>query len=659
MISVYRHLTDNNMTRKDEESVERYVRLIQWGRKNPVQFIEKILGVPLMDYQRWLVSMTWVAEYAVWVCSRNAGKSFLLGNFLCARALLFPKQRIHIMSTGSRQANETFETMENIVKRNVASLKTRNTVFIDELEKSNANTDGFTHNPKIGNECSLLNGSSICSVVGTEKTVRGKRSTCNAYDEAGTINKGFFDVTEPFMAQSAGFSMTDDAVNDAAIPESIPNLRLYIGSASDTSSEFYVRYREGFKQMLSGNPRYFVADVNCEIPMHPTRNGAPMKPLLDAGEIERKRRENEILANREYQNIFDRFNLEDSLVSRADIRECSDPYVPHTRWGGMKHKYVLCYDPSSKIDNAPVLIGEVYKNDANIWEGRVVNMVNLVTTYADGSHSPMKHDQQVDVLRRMIYEYNGRERNAPYENVMVLMDNGSGGQPYAISQDLVKDWTDERGVVHPGIIDENDEFMMRWGEAYPHAIKEHCRLLEPRAIRNKAFEAMKEEIPAGHIRMTVETPKFDILVIEGEDEKGKPTREERKLGKDEIAAMVQIDLMKEEAVSIVRSKTPAGNITYGLPPEKKNKMHDDRVYVLAMFCWWVKQLQIDETLGDGPVIDYQKSYLDGMAKMAQSRKEVAKQPSSSDSAWGAFLTGGRAQRSNPNPFAGAKSPFVR
>lgn len=658
MISVYRHLTDNNMTRKDEESVQRYVKLIQWGRKSPIQFIELVLGVPLMDYQRWLVAMTWVAEYAVWVCSRNAGKSFLLGNFLCARALLFSQQRIHIMSTGSRQANETFETMENIVKRNVASLKTRNTVFMDELEKSNANTDGFTHNPKTGNECSLLNGSSIHSVVGTEKTVRGKRSTCNAYDEAGTINKGFFDVTEPFMAQSAAFSMTDDNVNDDAIPLSIPNLRLYIGSASDTSSEFYLRYREGFKQMLAGNRRYFVADVNCEIPMHPTRNGAPMKPLLDAGEIERKRRENEILANREYQNIFDRFSLEDSLVSRGDIRECSDPYVPHIRWGGMKHKYVLCYDPASKSDNSPVLVGEVYKNDAGIWQGRVVNMINLVTTYADGSHKPMRLDEQVNTLRRMIYEYNGRDKVSLYENVMVFIDAGVGGQAPSLAQELVKDWTDANGVIRPGITDETCEDMVRWTESFPHAVKEHMRLLEPRALRNKFFEALKEEVPAGHIRMTVEAPKFDILVIEGEDEKGRPTREERKLGKDEISAMVQIDLMKEEAVSVVRSKTPSGNITYGLPPEKKNKMHDDRVYVLAMFCWWVKQLQIDETLGDGPVIDYQKTYLAGMANMSQAKKDQPQRVSGYDSQWGALLTGRRSSRANPNPFACNKSPFV-
>lgn len=656
MISVYRHLTSNNITDQDEESIARYVRLIQWGRSHPVQFIEHVLGVPLMDYQRWLVSMTWVAEYAVWVCSRNAGKSFLLGNFTTARALLFPNQRIHIMSTGARQANETFETMENIVKRNVPSLKTVNTVFMDEVEKSNANTDGFTHNPKKGNECRLLNGSMICSVVGTEKTVRGKRSTFNAYDEAGTINKPFFEVTEPFMAQSSDFVMTDDRVNRDVLPTGIKNLRLYLGSASDTSSYFYEKYKECFRQMLIGNSDYFVADINCEIPLAPTRNGEPMKALLSREEISRKMRDNEIMANREYYNIFDRFSLEDSVVSRGDIRENTEDGAPQIRWGGPKHKYVMCFDPAARVDNSPVLVGEVFKNDNGIYEGRICTMVNLIQTYADGSHKPMPLNEQVDKLRELLYEYNGREKIPAYENIMYLMDNGTGGNAAYIAQELVKDWQDKKGLRHPGIIDETNDDMVRWGEKFPHAIQERCRLLEPRVYKNQFFEAMKEEVTTGHIKFPPETPKNDILVYEVEDEKGRTIRQEKKLSKEEVSALVQLDLMKEEAVSIVRSKTAQGNITYGLPPEKKNRMHDDRAYVLAMFCWWVKQLQTDETLGEAPSADYSQTYIRGMANMGKRGQDFARP--STDSGWDLFALSGRRNSRSKSPFGGP-SPFSR
>ena len=421
MLSVYGNMTDNGITLRDEESLRKYVSLIQWGRRNPVQFIEKIFQVPLMDYQKWLLSMSWNREYVVWVCSRNAGKSFLVGLFSQARALLYPKSKIHIMSSGSRQANETFETMENIAKHAVKTLISDNTVFWDEVAKSKSDSDGFTHDNKKGNRCDLSNHSFIQAVTGTAKTVRGKRSNVNIYDEAGTIPKDFFDATEPFVTQSSDFK-TGASYDPGVYPQEVPNLRLYVGSASDTNSLFWEKYREGAKQMLIGNDKYFVADLNCEIPLHPSINGVPVKPLLSQDEIDRKRRENEIACNREYYNIFDRFDLEDCVVSRTDIAQNEENVAPQLGWGGRKHKYVITYDPASKVDNAPVLITEVLKDDDGHIRGRFIHMENLVVTFGDGSKRPMRIDEQVQRLRQLIYEYNGRDKVYPYENVTVLID---------------------------------------------------------------------------------------------------------------------------------------------------------------------------------------------------------------------------------------------
>lgn len=52
MISIYKRKINNNLTIRDYDSMKKYIRLIQWGRKNPVQFIEKIFGITLMDYQK-------------------------------------------------------------------------------------------------------------------------------------------------------------------------------------------------------------------------------------------------------------------------------------------------------------------------------------------------------------------------------------------------------------------------------------------------------------------------------------------------------------------------------------------------------------------------------------------------------------------------------
>jgi hypothetical protein len=40
----------------------------------------------------------------------------------------------------------------------------------------------------------------------------------------------------------------------------------------------------------------------------------------------------------------------------------------------------------------------------------------------------------------MIYEYNGRDKVPPYENIMLLVDAGAGGQPYPAIQQLMKSW---------------------------------------------------------------------------------------------------------------------------------------------------------------------------------------------------------------------------
>jgi len=398
------------------------------------------------------------------------------------------------------------------------------------------------------------------------------------------------------MSQDSGFKLGGEF--DAEVyPPDIPNIRLYIGSASDTSSYFYTKYKEGTKQMLIGNDKYFVADITCEVPKNPTVNGLPVTPLLSQDEIDRKMRENEIAALREYYNKFDSFNLEDCVVSRSDIFSNTETFVPVTTWGGRKHHYIIAFDPASKVDNAPVLIMDVFRNNENVICGRCVHMENLVVTYNDGSKRPMRVEEQVNRLREMIWEYNGRENIIPYENITVLLDNGSGGQASAICQLLAQDWTDQNGAVHPGIFDENNEYSVRWAEPYPHCIKGSLKLVEPRKYRNALFEAAKLLVPQGGIKFAPPCPKHEFLVLDDGTE--------RKLSKKERASLIQMDLMKEEIVAMVRIKTPGtGNITYQLPPEKRGKMHDDRNYCFVLCCWEIRNLREMDQYGDGYTLDY-------------------------------------------------------
>ena len=66
-----------------------------------------------------------------------------------------------------------------------------------------------------------------------------------------------------------------------------------------------------------------------------------------------------------------------------------------------------------------------------------------------------------------------------------------------------------------------------------------------------------------------------------------------------------MDLMREEITAMVRVKSPtSANVTYQLPPEKRNIMHDDRAYVFVLACWQIRNLREDEEFGDGVELDY-------------------------------------------------------
>lgn len=658
MISVFAHDIDNGITIRDEEAIKKYVDLIQWGRSNPVQFVEQIMEIPLMDYQKYILSMSWTAEYGVWVCSRNAGKSFLIGVMTQVRALLYPKSKILLLSSGSRQANETFQTMEDIATNKVKTLLTNNTVFNDEVFVNFSNSSGYIHDPKKGSKVDLLNGSYINAVTGTEKTVRGKRSNMNVYDEAGSISREFFDVTEPFCTQSSDFKLGAQYSLEI-YPKEIPNLRLYVGSASDTSTLFWDKYCEAFKQMLMGNTKYFVVDLNCEIPLAPTMNGKPIKPLLSRDEVERKMRENELTAMREYYNIFDDFNEEDSIVSRVDIFSNTENYVPELSYcsePGNKgpEKYIITYDPSSRNDNAPVLITKIikYKDEHGVvkYGGRFVNLINLVKRFSDGSKKPMVIDEQVQTLREIIYDYNGRGKYPLYDNVIVLLDGGIGGQSSAIMQDLVKPWKYKgTGPTLPGFCDEESEFMVAWAENFPTAVTGCLRVLEPRKYRSAFFEAARVMVSSGNMKFPPVCPKTSHFTLDSGDEKT--------LTSEEMNALIQMDLMKEEMVAMIRTKNKnTGTFFYGLPTGKIT-MHDDRNFVAIMACWQIQQLNIEEVFGNDEELDYKngffKSTLDSQVNVKNTKMKKE------DSPWDVML-GGRVQRKNNShsPFTG-KNPFGR
>jgi hypothetical protein len=66
-------INKGNLTQKKLEGYLKYNEILVWGRRNPVKFAELILGLELMDYQKYTFQESWTKQFALWLMSRNGG----------------------------------------------------------------------------------------------------------------------------------------------------------------------------------------------------------------------------------------------------------------------------------------------------------------------------------------------------------------------------------------------------------------------------------------------------------------------------------------------------------------------------------------------------------------------------------------------------------
>lgn len=166
-------LSKENLSQRKLEGYIKWAEIIRWGRRNPVKFCEKFIGIEFMDYQRYAFMNSWDKQFVMWLMTRNGGKSTLSAPFAMAKMMLFPNFEAYILSLTSAQSQDTFLKMEKIAKRQIESFTGLTDIYFNEVVKSAANTDGFTHSPQ-GFKYELFNGSKITSLSGMEDNLRGK-----------------------------------------------------------------------------------------------------------------------------------------------------------------------------------------------------------------------------------------------------------------------------------------------------------------------------------------------------------------------------------------------------------------------------------------------------------------------------------------------------
>lgn len=67
---------------------------IAYYRRNPCIACEDLLGIRLIDSQKYILQESWNKPHVLWCCSRNFGKSFLGAVFMILKAILYENQAI-------------------------------------------------------------------------------------------------------------------------------------------------------------------------------------------------------------------------------------------------------------------------------------------------------------------------------------------------------------------------------------------------------------------------------------------------------------------------------------------------------------------------------------------------------------------------------------
>lgn len=595
-------MNDKNLSQRKIDGYIKLAKIIQWGRKYPVRFVERFLGMELLDYQKYVFMKSWVTPFNVWCMGRSSGKTTLGAPFIMSKTMLIPNYAVYILAGSGSQSQEMFLKIEKIAKREIASFTGLTDIFFNETVKSTANTDGFTHNPA-SFKTNLYNGSNINSLNGSFDNNRSKRSNLNFYDESGFAQDELFTTSEPFAVQNSDFKLGGD-VDVTLLPKQFPNQLIYASSASSTDTYYWRKYKDFAKKMFMGDKRYFVADINSDVVINATYNGKlyPVS-LLTQETVDAAMRENKEKALREYKNIFTTEGSDQQIIKRAMIVRNSELRVPTLHNNG-EQKFVFAIDPARSNDNSVSTVAELIDDPEVGYKMKISNNVSW-TDLEKKRKTPMRTPEQIKDFKRMLLNYNGKKA-ADYENIeRILIDSGAGGAGMSAWADgLLEDWKDENGVLRRGLIDKDHEEYSTYVKKYPHA-SDLVMLLSPQKYKKLMFEALIEMMKLDLISFTESYDYKGELVMT--DDEGNSNR--YKLSSEEEMSLVNIDIAKEELVNIYAFKGTNNNVRYDLAPEKANKMHDDRAYTIAMLAYYLQQLRRQNITKKEPETDNPLDYL--------------------------------------------------
>lgn len=401
----------------------------------------------------------------------------------------------------------------------------------------------------------------------------------------------------PFLSQDSNFKVSiDKSFNLKTQRKQVPNQVVFASSAGDVDSYHYKVYREYAMKMLAGYSDYFCMDAPCDIPLQPYLDGEPHPPLLTREKIEQEMRTNPDKARREYYNKFQADGGVSQIIKWATIRR-NEKFTLPEMCNTDNSKYAISFDPARSHDNSIISVMKILHDEKRGYYGQIVNCTNLIDL-GKKKKMQMKTPDQMKYLKQTILDYNGD--NLDYENIeAILIDAGAGGAGVSAYADhMLENWTDKKGGIHKGFIDDTQELYKEEGRNYPDASRK-LKLISPQKYRNQMCEELIDLMNLDLIEFPKEYHNKGYVNITIDDGKNRNI-ETKKLSLEEELSLVNLDIMKAEMTSIHEFKNPEGAvIRYALPKEKERTHHDDRFYTILLLAHHLYEKRRTDQLSKG------------------------------------------------------------
>lgn len=580
-MEIMKRLTNKEFSQKKLEEYANWQKIVQYGRQNPIWFMEWAFGIELMDFQKWTYMNSWYRPFVIWLECRGGGKTVKAGTLHMGKMLLIPNWKVYVASNSLAQSIECFKKIEDITLNRIPSFKSLTDIFAEEIYRSPNNETGFIHDPK-GYNFKLFNNSELLTLSSNLTALRGKRGSVH-FDECGWMDEETYAVLENYINVDTSFKLGVDK-NAHEDPRAIPLQLLYTSSASDESSHYYKIFKSYSMKQIMGNPNYFVADLTADaIVNHSSVNGEKIKSHLTQSQIDKEIEDNPELAERELFNHFRKGSGANSVVNMETLMHNSEVRVPLLYNDTGKKKFIFCYDPARNFDNSVLSIFQLIEDKEIGYYLQLENVISMVDTNSR-KKTPLPMAQQLAIIKEQMIKYNGE---APeWENITLWVDAGAGGGGIsAICDQLLDDWYDTNGKKHRGVIDPVHKQYATARAKYPLAMP-IVHLVDPQGYKKIIYDAVQKMCQLNLIKFTDYDGKNNLTFFNDKNEVI-----EYPLNNDERLALTNIELAKTELSYMCRYDTPNGGVQYELERGRQNKIHDDRAYTMALGAYALSTLR--------------------------------------------------------------------